>query len=221
MALKKDPCKVITGKARSTMMFVTQLTNQDKDGNELDYEWCSTGILIPKKDKKTIAAIEKAIDAACKKKRLKNVGKTTKKFWYPLQDCEEAIADGEFETNTPEVYEDMMYLRAKAYSLPGLVDALNNAIEDPDDRREMCVSGYWFRFSITFKGFSNEMDGVRVQLNNMMFQKEDDRLDGGASATSDFEEFAEEEDDNTPFDEEEDEKPSRKSRGSRRSKRRR
>lgn len=212
MTTKKDPCKVITGKARSTMMFVTEMSNTDKDGKELDYEYCSTGILIPKKDKKTIKAIEKAIDAACRKKGIKNLGKTTKKFWYPLQDCAQAIDDGDFETDTPEIYEDMMYLKAKAYQLPGLVDSGNDPVISASERKTLCVSGYWFRFSITFKGFDNESVGVRVQLNNLMFVEEDDRLDGGASAESDFAEFAEDnDDDEIPFDDDEDEKPRKKS----------
>lgn len=217
MTLKADPCKVITGTSRATMMFVNQLSDTDKDGKSQDPQ-CATGILIPKKDKKTIAAIEKAISAACKKKGIKNPGKSTRKFWYPLQDCDEAMDSGDFEPEDPSIYEGNMYLKAKKFSLPGLVDASNTKIEDTEDRQTMCVSGYWFRFSITFKGFSNEMDGCWVQLNNLMFVKEDDRLDGGASAESDFEDFADddEDDDDIDFDSKKSKKKSKRDRSKRR-----
>jgi hypothetical protein len=204
MATSKDPCKVITGKSRSTMMFINSLSDTDKNGADQPPQ-CSTGILIPKKDKKTIGDIKKAIDAACRKKGVKNIGKTTKKFWYPLIDSEQAIADGEFEPDDPSIYKGMYFLRAKAYSLPGLVDANNELIEDIDDRKDMCVSGYYFRFSITFKGFDKESTGAWCQLNNVMFLEEGERLDGGARADKDFEEYSEYDDDEDEYDDDEDE----------------
>ena len=212
MATSKDPCKVITGKSRSTMMFINSLSDADKNGADQTPQ-CSTGILIPKKDKKTIGDIKKAIDAACRKKGIKNIGKTTKKFWYPLIDSEQAIADGEFEPDDPSIYKGMYFLRAKAYSLPGLVDANNELIEDIDDRKDMCVSGYYFRFSITFKGFDNESTGAWCQLNNVMFLEEGERLDGGARADKDFEEYSEYDDEYDDEDDDEDDDDSR-SRGS-------
>lgn len=219
MTIKKDPCKVITGKARSTMMFVTKLTDTNKDGDEVT-PFCSTGILIPKKDKKTIKAIENAIEIAAKKKNLK-VRKNSAKFHYPLQDCDQQIEDGDFTPDDPKPYKGMMYLKAKAWKLPGVVDSSRNRFEDIDDLMEVCVSGYWFHFSITFKPFDNESQGVRVELNNIMFIKEDERLDGGASAEADFENFKieDDDDDEIDFDDDEDEKPSRRS-SKRRSRRR-
>lgn len=231
MAKVADPAKVITGKARSTMMFVTKFTTTDKDGKSVDPH-VSTGILIPKKDKKTIKAIEKAIEVAAKKKGLK-VRKGSTKFNYPLRDCDAEIENGDFTPDDPKPYKGMMYLKAKNWRIPGLVDASNDRIEDVDDRGEICVSGYWFRFSITFKGYSNESEGIRVELNNMMFVKEDDRLDGGASAESDFEDYAIDDDDDDDDDddaddvddedddEDEDEKPSRRRKSSGKTSRRR
>lgn len=227
MAKVADPAKVITGKARSTMMFVTKFTTTDKDGKTVDPH-VSTGILIPKKDKKTIKAIEKAIEVAAKKKGLK-VRKGSSKFNYPLRDCDVEIENGDFEPQDPKPYKNMMYVKAKAWKIPGLVDASNDRIEDVDDRGEMCVSGFWFRFSITFKGFINESEGVRVELNNMMFVKEDERLDGGASAESDFENYAiddDDDDDDDDVDDDddddgEDEKPSRRRNSSGKKSRRR
>ena len=209
MAKAMDPCKVITGKARSTMMFVTKMTNTDRDGKEVT-PFTSTGILIPKKDKKTIKNIEQAIELAAKKKSLK-VRKGSAKFHYPLQDCDAQMESGDFEPDDPKPYEGMMYLKAKSYRLPGVVDSSNSRIEDIDDLQEICVSGYFFRFSITFKAFDNESQGVRIELNNMMFVKEGDRLDGGASAESDFESYAiDDDDDDDDSDDDDDDEPVRK-----------
>lgn len=209
-----DVTKVITGKARSTMMFVNELGRSKKDKDDVT-AYCGTGILIRKKDKKTVRAIEAAIEAASQAKFGKKARKNSAKFNYPLRDCDAEIANGDFEPENPEEFAGCFYLRAKTWRVPGLVDQFNKPVDDVDDRKLLCYSGNYFRFSINFIGFENESEGIRVQLNNMMFVEEGERMDGGSSATSDFEDFAEDEvDEDDDEDEEEEEQPVRKSRRS-------
>jgi len=206
--MSTDAIKVITEKCRSSYMFVNKLEEDDNNIKK-----CKTAILIPKKNKKTIKAIQKAIEAASQKKFGKKAVKNSSKWSYPLRDGDAELESGELEVENPRDYEDHYFLSATAYKIPQLVDRTNTKVEDFEEREEMCVSGNHFKFSITFKGF--EVDGnkgVRALLNNIMFWEEGERLDGGKNAEDDFEGHGE--DDDEP--EEEEEKPRRKKRRSRR-----
>lgn len=181
--------RVITGKARASFMRVLKLEADDKGVKK-----CQTGIMIPKKDKKTVAKIKEAIDAVARQKFGQNVDIfKSKKLLNPLMDGDEAADDPEI----PSIGEESRghyLLNAKAYKLPQVVNKYNERITDLDELEEICVSGYYFRFSITFKAFDNESRGVRVLLNNLMFVAEGERLDGGKSAEEDFADFAEDDD---------------------------
>jgi len=181
---------------------------------------CQTMILIPKSDKKTVKAIQKAIDVAHQAKFGKPANAKSSKNKYPLKDGDVEL---ENENVEGECYEDHYYINCTGYKIPGLVDKTGERIEDPDEREEICVSGNYFRFSITLKGYENDKNkGVRAILNNLMFTNEGERLDGSMKAEDEFAEFAEADDDDViDFDDDEDEKPRRKKRsGSRRNRRR-
>ena len=197
--------KVITEVCRSSYMFVNKLEEDDNGTKK-----CKTAILIPKKNKRTIKAIQAAIEAASQKKFHKKAVKGSSKWSYPLRDGDAELESGELEVENPHDYEGMYFLSATAYKIPQLVNNENERVEDFEEREEMCVSGNWFKFSITFKGF--EVDGnkgVRALLNNIMYWKEGDRLDGGKKAEEDFDGQGVDDDEQ---EEEEEEKPSRKSR---------
>ncbi len=180
MTTKKDPTRVVTGVCRSSFMFVNQL-EADDNGNKK----CRTQIIIKKSDKATIAKLDKAINAASMKKFGKKAAKNSRSFGYPLRDADKEIKDGTFEPADPKVYKNCYFMNTTAYKLPGLVDQDNELIEDPDERAEMAVSGFYFRFSVTMKGYDKDGNkGVRAELNNMMFIKEGERLDGGVAADS-------------------------------------
>lgn len=181
--------RLITGKARSTYMRVLSL-QEDDNGNNI----CSTGILIPKKDKKTINEIKAAIREVAEKKFGSEIDIfKSKKMRQPLLDCDELADDP--ESSFGDESRGYYFINAKAYKLPGVVDRHNERITDPDELEEICVSGFWFRFSITIKAYENESRGVRCLLNNIMFVAEGERLDGGKSAEQEFGDYAEDDDD--------------------------
>ena len=178
-----DPTRVVTGKVRSTFMRCGELYADDKDNKV-----CTTGILIPNGDKKTLKAIKKAIDAAAQKKFGKTFGPDSKKYSYPLRDGDAELEAGDKEG---EEYEGNMFIStAKCYKAPQLVDKAKKKVEDFEDREEILVSGNYFFMSLSFKGYDVDGNsGVRCQLNNLMFAGEGERLDGGKSAESDFEDI--------------------------------
>lgn len=178
----KTDTRVKTGVCRSSYMFCNRLET-DEHGNKK----CRTAILIPKKDTKTVKAIEAAIKAAATEKFGNDINVKSRKFKYPLRDGDAELADGDI---TGDHMKDHYFINATGYKLPGVVDEDLNPIDDPEELEDILVSGYYFRFSITMKAFDNESRGVRAVLNNIMFVKEGDRLDGGVSAEDDFADFA-------------------------------
>lgn len=142
-----------------------------------------TNVLIPKGEKKTVEAINKAIDAAKKAGIVgKWGGKEPKKLDMPLHDGEE---------KDDEVYEGHLYVNAKCSTRPGIVDRQKNPITDEEE----IYSGVWAYVSVTFYPYDvNGNRGVACGLNNIMKFKDDERLGGRTSAEADFEDFDDEED---------------------------
>ena len=212
--------KVIIGTtknpARSTFMFCRVL-KQPEDGEGPAKGTC--GILFSKKDKATLAKVEKAIATAGEKKFGNNFNASSRKYSIALKDGDELYEDPEYSVG--EEAKGMWFISTTAYKVPQMVDKQGNKIFDPDELDEKMVSGNYFLFSVTFKPFDNESKGVRAELNNLMFVKEGERLDGSASAEEDFADFASDDDDfdEPEDDEDEDERPSRQSRGDRGSRR--
>ena len=189
MAQVKNKAKVVTGVCRSSYMYILKLEHpRKKDGSE-DKERIKevrTQILIPKKDKATVAKIKKAFEFAAIKKFGKGVKLKSKKFGNPLRDGDEELKDGDKEGDH---YKGHYFLNAKAYKVPQVAiddDGEIVRVIEPDELSDIVCSGFFYKFSITMKGYTNESDGVRVELNNVMFVKEGDRLDGGTSAEDDF-----------------------------------
>lgn len=144
----------------------------------------STAILIPKKDKSTIAKIEKAIEAAIEKgKAEKWGGKVPGNLKTPLR-------DGDEEKGDDENYKGMMFLNCSNYNRPSVVDENLNPITDPSE----FYSGCWGRVSINFYPFNNVSKGVAAGLNNAQKLKEGEPLSGGSSAEDDFGEDYQEDD---------------------------
>lgn len=177
---KQNPAKIVTGVVRASFMRCTKLEEDDK-GNKK----CGSMFIIPKKDKRTIAKAEKAIEAASQKKFGKKAVKNSRNWSYPLRDGDKEAKDGSLpESVDPKTVKNCYFINTNAYKLPGLVDEDNEVVEDFEDREKMLMSGYYFKVSVTFKGFDNESKGVRVEINNLMFVKEGERLDGGVAADS-------------------------------------
>lgn len=205
----KDPCRVIVpGRG----LYMSQLLRLDYPKDESgkttteDYKTCGCRVLIPKKDRALEKRIRAAIKAACIKKFGKMIVREGRDG-YPLLDGDEALNDDLEGKKGPE-FKKHFYINCKSFNrLPGLVDADGDVVEDPEEKADLCVSGWYYKFSLTFKGSDKGTNRVRCEINNLMFVKEGERLDGGIAA--DAEDWGsmedEDEDDFDGHDEDEDE----------------
>lgn len=164
--------KVITGKVRFSYAHVFE-PHVVQEGQEPKY---SVSILIDKKDKKTLAKIEKAIEAATEAGKAKFGGKIPKGLKLPLR-------DGDEEREDDDAYTGKMFLNASSKTKPGVVDEDVDPIMD----REDFYSGCFGRASLNFYAFSvSGNKGVAVGLNNLQKLEDGERLSGGSSASEDF-----------------------------------
>ena len=167
--------KVVTGLVRFSYVNIFR-SRAFRDGQDAKYSIC---LLIPKKDKATLAKIKKAIDDAIEEGiSSKWGGKRPKTLHLPLRDGDEERADED-----PE-YEGMYFLNANSTQKPGIIDRDRNEILDSDE----VYSGCWGRASINFFPYDNTGNrGIGVGLNNIQKLKDDKRLGAArASAEDDF-----------------------------------
>lgn len=143
-----------------------------------------TNVLIPKSEKKTVEALQQAIEAAKKMGVVgKWGGKEPKKLEMPLRDGDE---------KDDEAYEDHFFVNAKCNTRPGVVDKDKVTITDEDE----IYSGVWAYVSVTFYPYDvNGNKGIACGLNNIMKFKDDERFGGRTSAAADFEGFGEDDED--------------------------
>ena len=172
----KDPkivneTKVVFGPCR---LSFTHVFNKYSPNGEGDGKYM-TNVLIPKSEKKTIKALEQAIEAAKKAGVVsKWGGKEPKKLDMPFHDGDDKDDD---------VYQDHFYINAKCKTRPGVVDKSKNPIVDEEEM----YSGVWAFVSVTFYAYDASGNrGVACGLNNLMKFKDDDHLGGRVSADSDF-----------------------------------
>ena len=172
--------KVVTGKVRFSYLHVFE-PSAAEEGQEKKY---SVSLIIPKKDKATLAKIEKAIEAAKEAGKAKFGGKIPATLKLPLR-------DGDIERPEDEAYADSFFVNANARTRPGLVDKALNPIMD----QEELYSGCYGRASVTFYAFNTSGNkGIACGLNNLMKLEDGESLGGRQSAENDFAEFAEQED---------------------------
>lgn len=165
--------KVITGKVRFSYAHVFE-PHAMEEGQKKKY---SVSLIIPKKDKKTIAKIEKAIEAALEAGKAKFGGKIPKNPKLPLR-------DGDVERDEDENYEGCMFINCNSDRKPGLVDENTDPIMDKDD----FYSGCYGRASINLYAFNvNGNKGVAAGLNNLQKLADGESLGGtAASPEEDF-----------------------------------
>ena len=146
----------------------------------------SVSLIIPKSDKKTIARIKTAINAAIEQgKASKWKGKLPKDLKTPLR-------DGDEEREDDEVYADSFFINANCITKPGVVDRFKQPITNEDD----LYSGCYGIASVNFYPYDTAGNkGIACGLNNLMKVKDGEYLGGRASAESDFAEVYIEEDD--------------------------
>lgn len=175
----RNGTKVITGEVRFSYLHVFE-PYAGEVGQKAKY---SVALLIPKKDKQTIALIEEAIAEATEQGQTsKWGGKVPKNLKLPLRDGDEEKAD-----EHPE-YAGMYFVNASSERQPGLVDSHKQEIFSDQELK----SGDWGLASINFYPFSvSGNNGIACGLNNLMKKRDGESLGGTpASAEADFaEEF--------------------------------
>ena len=144
------------------------------NGGEEKY---SVSCLVPKSDKKTLARLHNAIEAA--KEAAKNKkwsGKIPPNLKLPLR-------DGDIERPDDENYAGMMFFNATSKDAPQIVDRKVQPILDPME----CGSGDYCNVSCNAYGFSASGNrGVAIGLQNIQLIRHGERLSGKTSASSDF-----------------------------------
>ena len=145
----------------------------------------SVSCVIPKSDKKTLAKIEKAVEAAKEEAKGKKWGgKIPPNLKLPLR-------DGDIERPDDENYANCMFLNANSTDKPGIVDRQVTPILDP----MQVYSGCYCNVSLSLYGFnSNGNRGVACGLGNIQWLKDGERLSGKADAASDFDAVADDDD---------------------------
>ena len=152
------------------------------NGGEEKY---SVSCIIPKADKKTLAKIEKAVDAA------KQTGKEKKWSGKIPPNLKLPLRDGDIDRPDDEAYANAMFINASSKDAPQIVDRKVDPILDPTD----CGSGDYCNVSVNFYAFNaNGNRGVAAGLGNIQLIKHGERLAGKASASSDFTEVEDDED---------------------------
>ena len=146
----------------------------------------SVSCLIPKSDKKTIARIQKAVEAAKEDgKARKWSGKIPPNLKLPLR-------DGDIDRPDDENYEDCYFLNASSKDAPQVVDRKVNPVLDP----MMVYSGCYCNVSVNFYAFNaNGNRGVAAGLGNIQFVRDGERLSGKASADADFDALEDDDED--------------------------
>lgn len=183
MSKNMQPTKVITGKVRFSYVNIFK-SRAFQPGQDEKFSIC---LLIPKKDKKTVADIRKAMESAVQQGiSEKWKGKKPANLKLPLRDGDEERAD------EAEEYTDMYFLNANSNQKPGVIDMYKNEIIDPSE----VYSGCWGRASINFYPFEvNGNKGIAVGLNNIQKLGDDEPLAGTrTSAENDFDDEFEDDD---------------------------
>ena len=146
----------------------------------------SVSCLIPKSDKKTLARIQKAVEAA------KEDGKTRKWSGKIPPNLKLPLRDGDIDRPDDENYEDCYFLNASSKDAPQVVDRKVNPVVDP----MMVYSGCYCNVSVNFYAFNaNGNRGVAAGLGNIQFVRDGERLSGKASADADFDALEDDDED--------------------------
>lgn len=165
--------KVITGKVRFGYVHAFEPAAIQEGGKEK----YSVSVIIPKSDKKTLAAIEEAVEAALEVGlHDKFGGKLPKVYKHPLRDGDKERED--------EVYAGCYFLTANSDRRPGIIDRDKSPIFDPEE----FYSGVYGRASLNFYPFNvNGNRGVACGLQNLQKLEDGPRLAGNMnSAEEDF-----------------------------------
>ena len=167
-----NPTKVVTGEVR--LSYANVWESKSINGGREKY---SVSLLIPKDDKSTLEAIEKAIDAAIKEGAGKFGGKIPPKAALKLP-----LRDGDVERDD-EAYAGHYFVNANSINKPQIVDANVDPILD----RSEVYSGCYARVSINFYAFNHSGNrGIACGLGNLQKTRDGESLGGNVAASAEF-----------------------------------
>jgi hypothetical protein len=170
--MKPNANKVVTGVVR--LSYVNVWEPKSINGGAEKY---SVSVIIPKEDKKTVNAINTAIDAVIADSAGKFGGKIPNRATLKLP-----LRDGDIERDD-EAYKNAFFVNANAKVAPQIVDRNLDAILDKNE----IYSGVYARVSLTFYAFnSNGNRGVACGLGNIQKIRDGEPLGGRNSAEFDF-----------------------------------
>ena len=177
--MKSFKTKVITG-ADTRLSYFHGWEPVSINGGTEKY---SVSVLIPKKDKETVDAINAAIDAAIEEGIAKFGGKKPNRAAIKTP-----LRDGDVERDD-EAYKGCYFINANSTTAPQIVD---RSVKPILDRGEV-YSGCYARVSLNFYAFnSNGNRGVACGLGNIQKVRDGEPLGGKSSAKDDFETLEEE-----------------------------
>lgn len=164
----------LTGKVRFSYANVFEPKESEEEGGKPKYSVC---IMIPKKDKVTLAKIKAGVDEATEYgMKTKWDGKKPKNFKDPIR-------DGDDEREDKAEFKDMYFINASTTIKPGVIDADKNEII----QRSEFYSGCWGRALVHFFPFDTKGNrGVAVGLTAVQKLEDDDRLGGGGWSADEF-----------------------------------
>lgn len=171
---KKPLTKIITGVVRGSFLHVWEPSSMQDNGPKK----YSAALLIPKSDKATIAAINKAIEEIKKDPAALATwgGKLPPVLKLPLR-------DGDVEKPGDENYKGHYWINATSSQQPGVLDSDKNEMID----KTKLYSGCYLKADINLYAFNkNGNRGIAVGLNNILKVKDGLALAGKESASVAF-----------------------------------
>lgn len=177
MPQTQNDTKVVTGRVRLSYAFLFEPRASDDDG-PAKY---STAILIPKSDKKTLKAIQRAYDAAAEAGKGRFNGKVPKNLKTNLHD-----GDEEKDTEEQPEYAGHMYMTVSSRNKPSIVDRDREEITDNTE----VYSGCYARVSMNAYAYNtNGNKGLTFGLNHVQKLADGDNLGGRSRVEDDFDDL--------------------------------
>lgn len=129
----------------------------------------SASLIIPKSDKKLLAKINAAINAAKEAGKAKFGGKIPANLKQPLR-------DGDIDREEDEAYADSFFISANSAKQPGIVNAKREPIVDKDEVYSGC---YGYAVVNFYPYVSDASKGIAAGLEHIMKSKDGEPLGGG------------------------------------------
>lgn len=170
----ENSTKVVTGLVRFSYANVFEPTSI----GDSPIKKYNVSILIDKSDKKTLDAINAAVNSAIAvgMDKIGKAGKIAPNIKMPLR-------DGDVEKEDDETYAGKMFVNANSTRKPQIVDADLNEIINRDE----FYSGCYGRASLVFYAYNADGNkGIACGLNNLQKLEDGERLGGGSTASEDF-----------------------------------